>query len=241
MTFKQLSHIKTLSMNDGMLGFELRMKGGEYRIGDHLSFYPCIDIYQYSVSDANERFLKHVFYDLYEFTFMAIDIYGHDDDEKGEDIELCKDRYHYLIELLPGFNVFHFNWPKKIDEYLQINTIYRGFGTLSNCGNAALENPKIDPKAMKRMRCRGRLERLQINGLWRDCHDYITPKEEDTNDDDDNCLLIAYDDVLKGIGYPDDMLKFQAIISRYQDENTSFDSTRHYKDTDRLVYTIRMA
>lgn len=148
MSINDLSHSMTLSFDEGILGFKISKKGGEYSIGDHFLFYPCIDIYQYSVSDTSERFLKHILYDLYEFTFIAIDKYQHD--YEGEEFDQYKDRYHYLIEILPGFNVFHFNWLKKTDEYLKINTLYHGFGRLSTCGNAALDNPKIDPKAMKK-------------------------------------------------------------------------------------------
>lgn len=218
-----------------MLGFQIGQKNGEYRVGDRLSFYPCVDIYQYKVADNNERFLKHVIYDLYEFTFKAIDKYEHY--EEGEDVELWKSRYHYLIEIIPGFKVFHFNWPLKADEYLQLNTLYRGSGNLSNCGNPALQNRNIDTEAIKNIHCKGILEKIQINGLWRDCHDYT----EGTVDDENDCILISYDDILKSIGYPDDMVKFQSIIAKYEDNCTCFKSTSDCKDTDKLVYAIKMA
>jgi len=47
MSINDLSHSMTLSFDEGILGFKISKKGGEYRIGDHLLFYPCIDIYQY--------------------------------------------------------------------------------------------------------------------------------------------------------------------------------------------------
>jgi hypothetical protein len=225
----------TLSFNEGILGFKISKKGGEYRIGDHLLFYPCIDIYQYSVSDTSERFLKHILYDLYEFTFIAIDKYQHNLELEDGDHEKNKDYYHYLIEVIPGFNVFHFNWLKKTDEYLKINTLYHGFGRLSTCGNAALDNPKIDPELMKRIRCKGILERLQINGLWRDSYELITPIIETIDE------AFGYEDILKSIGYPDDMVKFRRIISKYQEDDTTIESTGQNNETNSLVYTIKMA
>ena len=241
MSINDLSHSMTLSFNEGMLGFKISKKGGEYRIGDRLLFYPCIDIYQYSVSDTSERFLKHILYDLYEFTFIAIDKYQHNLELEDGDHEKNKDYYHYLIEVIPGFNVYHFNWLKKTDEYLKINTLYHGFGRLSNCGNAALDNPKIDPKAMKSIRRKGILEKLKINGLWRDCHDYLTPIEEDVNVDAGDCRVISYEDILKSIGYPEDMVKFRRIISKYQEDDTTIESTGQNNETNSLVYTIKMA
>jgi hypothetical protein len=105
----------------------------------------------------------------------------------------------------------------------------------------ALENRNIDLKVMKSIRCKGILERLQVNGLWRDCDEYITTTEEDMNVDDDSCGVISYDDILKSIGYPDDMLKFQSIISKYQNDQSSLESTAEAEASDTLVYTIKMA
>jgi hypothetical protein len=242
MSTKDLTkNLGTICFDDGVLGFRLSKKGGEHRIGDHLLFYPCIDIYKYSVSDTNERFLKHILYDLYEFTFMAIDKYEHEDDDEDEEYDRKKDVYHYLIEILPGFNVFHFNWLKKTDEYLKINTLYHGFGRLSNYGDPVFDNPDTVPEVMKRIRCEGTLEKIQINEIWRDCHKYFPPTEEDMNVDDDEVGVIFYEDILEKIGYPGDMLKFRGYVSKYQDDQSSLESTGQNKDSGTLVYTIRMA
>ena len=233
MSTKDLSHLGTLSFNEGMLGFKIGKKGGEYRIGDHLLFYPCIDIYKYSASDTNERFLKHIIYDLYEFTFMAIDKYEHDD--KEGDLDQDNDRYHYLIEILPGFNVFHFNWLKEADDYLKINTLYHGFGRLDNYGDAALDNPDTAPEVMKRIRCEGILEKIQINGIWRDSYEHVAPIIETLD------VAFGYEDILRSMGDQDDMVKFRGYVSKYQDDQSSLESTGQNKDSDTLVYTIRMA
>ena len=231
MSTKDLTkNLGTICFDDGVLGFRLSKKGGEHRIGDHLLFYPCIDIYKYSVSDTNERFLKHILYDLYEFTFMAIDKYEHEDDDEDEEYDRKKDVYHYLIEILPGFNVFHFNWLKKTDEYLKINTLYHGFGRLSNYGDPVFDNPDTVPEVMKRIRCEGTLEKIQINEIWRAA-----------GVDDDEVGVIFYEDILEKIGYPGDMLKFRGYVSKYQDDQSSLESTGQNKDSGTLVYTIRMA
>ncbi|MBP7509282.1 MAG: hypothetical protein KA807_15825 [Prolixibacteraceae bacterium] len=227
MPTNDLSHLGTLFFNEGMLGFKLRKKGGEYRIGDSLLFYPCIDIDKYSVSDVNGHYMKHILYDIYKFTFTVIDKFEHDGE--GENI------HHYLIEVTPGFNVFHFNWTKKADEYLQMNTLYHGFGRLSTCGNPARDNPKIDPQAMKSIRFKGMLERLQVNQLWRDCIKNVPPKADKLD------CTVSYEDILEGIGYPDDMSKFRSKISKYHNDQSSLESTAQNKASESLVYGIRMA
>ncbi len=221
MIAKDLSSFKTLSCSDGMLGFELAKKGGEYRIGDHLSFYPSIYIDKYAESDTRERFLRQILYDIYEFTFIPIDQYQH---EYGAN--------HYLIETLPGFNMFHFNWIRKTDEYLKVGTLYHGFGRLSNCDNPALYNPNIDPGTMEKIRCYGILERLQVNKIWRD-YDYT--------DDPAISDAFSYDDALKRIGYPGDMVEFRRRTSHYHDVQESLESTCQASDSDMLVYTIGMS
>lgn len=62
MSVKNLSHLATISFDEGVLGFKIRKKDGESRIGDRLLFYPSIKIDKYSVSDTNNRFLKHILY-----------------------------------------------------------------------------------------------------------------------------------------------------------------------------------
>lgn len=179
-----------------------------------------------------------ILYDIYEFTFMAIDKYKRACPDEEKDNNQIKDVYHYLIEINQGFNVFNFNWIKKADEYLKINTLYRGFGRLSTCGNVALYNHNIDQEAIKRIQCTGILEKVQINWLLRDGYDYIAPKDENT--DYISGYGYCYDDILHNIGYPEDMLKFQTIISKYQDDDSSFESTGQNKSSHSLVYTIRM-
>jgi hypothetical protein len=85
------------------------------------------------------------------------------------------------------------------------------------------------------------LEKIQINEIWRDCHKYFPPTEEDMNVDDDNGGVIFYEDILEKIGYPGDMLKFRGYVSKYQDDQSSLESTGQNKDSKTLVYTIRMA
>lgn len=235
MTIKDMSHLGTLYFGEGMLGFKILKEGGEYCIGDAISFYPCVNIDKYSVSDTDQRFLNHILHDIYEFTFKVISRYEHD--YETNDVNQNRDLNHYLIELSPGFNVFHFNWTQKTGDYLKTGTLYRGFGRLSTCENPAIYNPKIDPEAMKQILCKGKLEKLQINGLWLDYAINI-PLAGSKNDDD--CGVISYDDVLESVGYPEDMVKFRTIISKYQNDQSTLESTAQNKNSDILVYSIRM-
>ncbi len=49
MSYGELSHLGTLFFNDRILGFKLRKKCDESRIGDLLLFYPSIDIDKYTI------------------------------------------------------------------------------------------------------------------------------------------------------------------------------------------------
>jgi hypothetical protein len=70
-------------------------------VGDTISFYPEIKIDPFdAIEDAVPSF-RHLLCDIYEFAFRPIEAFPNN---------LHKDCYHYLIELWPGFEVFHFNW-----------------------------------------------------------------------------------------------------------------------------------
>ena len=95
---------------------------------------------------------------------MVIDKYEHDEDDEEKAYYRKRDVYNYLIEIIPGFNVFHFNYLKKNKKYLKINTLYHGFGRFSNCGRDAVhDNPDTTSEIMKRICCKGILEKIQIN------------------------------------------------------------------------------
>ncbi len=231
MPVNDLSQMGTLFFNQGMLGFE-NVKNGKNRVGKQVMFFPCVSIDQYEKSDTKERYFRHIIYDIYEFTFKPIAKYQHNDQPEG--YYKFKDLNHYLLELSPGFNVFHFNWNKVHKEYLQIGTLYSGYGRLSTCDNPALYNPKIDPKAMKSIRCKGIIKNATVNLIWREfSENYI-----DANDGPKDA--ISYEDALTSIGYPDNELKFRVNVSSYKGKIDELSNPGHKKDSDQLVYCIKM-
>lgn len=212
-----------INFDEGILGFEMRKKGGEYRIGDHINFTPCVDIYKYTLSDTNERFLNHIIFGLYEFSFNVVKKYKHE--YEGEYFYYC------LIEIIPGLNFLHFSLTN--DEYLKVGSFYHGFGRLTTSDNASLCND-YDDKELKNIHRKGILEKIQINRIWKDGIKYITLDPEHTDD------TFSYSDILHCIGFPEEMIKFNGYISQYQDDQTSLESTGQNKDSDTLIYTIRM-
>jgi hypothetical protein len=239
MANNELSHLGTLCFDEGILGFKLIKEDGKYGIGDQLLFYPCMSVDQYSISNTKERCLKHILYDIYEFTFKPIAKYQHNDQPEG--YYKYKDLNHYLLEVLPGFNVFHFNWTKVHKDYLQIGKLYRGYGRLSTCDNPALYNPKIDAKAIKRIRCKGVLEKIQVNLICKDFgENYCADSKKVTRDAIyGEKGTISYEDALKNIGYPENELKFRVNVSMYKDKCLNLKKTLH-NGKERLVYCIKM-
>lgn len=240
MSNNDLSHLGTLFFDESMLSFKPIKKDAEYQIGHQFLFYPCMSVDQYSISDTKERFLKHILYDIYEFTFKPIAKYQNNDQPEG--YYKYKDLNHYLLEVLPGFNVFHFNWTKAYKEYLQIGTLYRGYGRLSTCDNPAVENPKIDAKAMKRMRCKGILTSIKTNLVWKEFIDNNFQDEPQVTRDAiyGEKDTIFYEDALKNIGYPDNELKFRVNVSMFKDRCSKRQTTPQ-NDNERLVYCIKMS
>jgi len=235
-----LSQLPTLWFNQGNLGFKTLKEGQELRVGDQVLLYPCISIDKYSVSDTKKRFLKHIIYDLYEFSFIPIAKYQTNDHPPG--YYKFKDINHYLIELLPGFNVFHFNWKNDYKQYLKIGTLYKGYGRLSNCDNPAIYNPNIDAKAMKNIRCKGTILKMVPNLLMKEYRKYFSDDDQKKIRKyiNDRNNTISYDDALSNAGYPENELKFNVNFSRFKDKTPSLQSTKDNKNNEILFYCIKM-
>ena len=230
-----LSHLGKLWFDDGI------KTGKKYKVGEKILFYPCADIDSFSISNNQKLFLRHVIYDIYECAFQVLAKYQGNDRPAG--YYKFKDLNHYLLEILPGFNVFHFNFTKAYSDYLQIGTIYKGYVRLSICGNPASRNPNVNAKAIKRMRCKGVLEKIQPNLIMRDFSDSFNPKKQvikrDTIYGDKG--TISYIDSLNAIGYPEDELKFRVKVSEYKNkENLTLQNTDKNKNDDMLIFCIKM-
>lgn len=67
--------MRTIHMASGMLTFNPGKVHKIFRVGDNIQFYPQIVIDQCKAVETFEPYLRHVIYDIYEFSFMPVDKY----------------------------------------------------------------------------------------------------------------------------------------------------------------------
>lgn len=239
MPTKEISQPGTLFFDEGAVGVFHTKKGDGNSVGEQLLFYPSIMIDSYSVSRTEKRIFKHILCDIYDVTFRALAKYQHNDRPSG--YYKYKDLNHYLIEVTPGFSAFHYNWTKVSEKYLQLGKLYRGYCRLTTCFNPSSDNANIDSQAIKRTRCKGFLEEIQVNQVWREYSRQMPPPKCVSRDIAyKDCGVISYEDALKYIGYPGDELKFRVKVAEYQGLRSTIKSSDKKRDSDRLVYRVRM-
>ena len=113
--------------------------------------------------------------------------------------------------------------------------MYRGLGRFSICDNPADENANVDPKAMKKIRRKGTLEKIRINLLWRDFKKNFTPEKKGGGLNKCEKETISYEDALEDVGYPSDWLKFKVNFSKYVNDGLSIKTSKKKGDSDLLV------
>ena len=210
-----------LFLDAGAVGFKYARQNSALTVGDTISFYPEIKIDQFeAIEDAVPSF-RHLLCDIYEFVFRPIEAFPNN---------LHKDCYHYLIELWPGFEVFHFNWIEKGDNYLRVNRWYKGYGRLSNCGDPSEENPHVPPKRMKAISQRARVERTIENPLSKDYFENHCPWDEG------KCY--GYEDALARLGYWDNFRKFKKEMSAHH--HLMDTASCHSTSVDSCIFRVKL-
>jgi hypothetical protein len=210
-----------LFLDAGAVGFKYACQNSGLTVGDTISFYPEIKIDQFdAIEDAVPSF-RHLLGDIYEITFRPIDAFPNN---------LHKDCYHYLIELWPGFEVFHFNWIEKGDNYLRVNRWYKGYGRLGNCGDPSEENPHVPPERMKAILQRARVERIIENPLSQDYFENHCPWDED------KCY--GYEDALARLGYWDNFQTFKKEISAHH--HLMETASCHPTSVDSCIFRVKL-
>lgn len=217
---------KKLFMASAMLAFNPGKPQRKYRVGDTIQFYPQIVIDKYKAAATAEPYLKHVIYDIYEFSFVPIDKFfnnTHDD---------C---YHYLIEIFPDFKLFCFNWTKLYKDYLAVGQRYEGYGQLRNCGDAAADNHFIPPSVMSGIYRTGKLAGITENLLWSDFGKDKTKMRKPARYGED---IYCYEDVLDGFGYDRNMEEFKTKTSVYKKMSVQHENNETPDVTSNLIFCI---
>lgn len=179
-------------------------------LGEEIKFLPCIYLDFYDPTSKNLVPLSHIISNIYEFTFKPVKKY------KNEQHKGC---YHYIIEIENNFTVFHFNWLKKYEEYLQIGQIYKGYGTLScSAGDPSTENTSIDPIAIKLITKKAVLNEIIV--------EYNVRRDE-------------IESPFSKLGYPVDFEQFKSSCSNYQPVRTLL-STKDKDVSDVIIFGVTL-
>lgn len=214
---------KQLFMDEGMIGFNNTLSRSESKVGDCISFCPCVKIDYYAESARTSPILRHIVYNIYEISFRPIQKFSNN---------LNKNCYHYLIEIIPGFILFHFNWSRKYEHYLKVGKRYQGYGRLTNCGDPSECNPFVDGTAIKSISRRAQLERILLNHIHRDYVEKLFACKEDET--------YTYECALAQLGYPHDYIKFQESLTTYGYQPKELESTALRGPCDALIYCVTL-
>jgi len=179
-------------------------------LGEEIKFLPCIYLDFYDPTSKNLVPLSHIISNIYEFTFKPVKKY------KNEQHKGC---YHYIIEIENNFTVFHFNWLKKYEEYLQLGQIYKGYGTLRcSAGDPSTENTSIDPIAIKLITKKAVLNEIIV--------EYNVRRDE-------------IESPFSKLGYPVDFEQFKSSCSNYQPVRTLL-STKDKDVSDVIIFGVTL-
>ena len=196
-----------LCMSESMLGFIRSKNNEELKVGDLISFNLSIYFDRYTETDHHAPLLKHIIYNLYEIRFRPIQRYYNDQH---------KNCYHYLIEIFPNLLLFHFNWTKQYEQYLQVGKWYEGFGNLSNCGDPSEENPFVKATNINNVKHTCRLEQILVNQIYQKCFEEWNRQTSEGPD---------YQGLLSRLGYPDKINEFRQNIDKQSVATRGIEST----------------
>jgi hypothetical protein len=122
------SKVERFFMDGGLLEFNYEKKNIFLYKGDIVEFTPTVKILHFhSGYNSGIESPIHIIDNIYEFTFMPLERYLVPRTQSSHN-----NCYHYLVNIVGMFNVFHFNFIRQYESYLKLNTIYSGFGIISN-------------------------------------------------------------------------------------------------------------
>jgi len=209
------NNVRSLFIDEIQFDYEtghILKKSFALTLGKEIIFLPCLYLDFYENTSENPVSFSHIISNIYEFTFKPVKKF------KNEQHEGC---YHYLVEIENNFTVFHFNWLKKYEEYLQLGQLYKGYGTLRcSAGDPSRENTSIDPMAIKRITKKAVLNKIIVEYNRKEWGDIETPFSK--------------------LGYPVDFERFKSSCSNYQPVRTLL-STKDKDALDHIIFKVGLS
>jgi len=191
------------------------------KLGDSLWFLPSIRLFQVEELEPGAYGFDHLAQNLYQSRFKVI--------QKFPNQSFMASRFHYLLEVLPGLILFHFNWLRDHWDYLQVGKWYQAFGMVSGGGDPAEENPQIDRQRINRVIRKGVIQEILVVHNNRN---YLSgfPPESDQG--------FSGESGLEPYGFPDDFQGLKAKLEADPPRLRKLQSTAQRDDLDVLVFAM---
>jgi hypothetical protein len=199
---------------EGAVGFEYTRQRNTCRVGDILSFCPCILIDHYVKSDRDVSCMNHVINNIYEFNFKPVSMVNFEHPDGTT-------RQHYVLEMSPGLRLFYTTREIKQNLCLEVEVWYKGYGRLSICDHRDSAYNK-SPAHMKDMLTEGKLVGISEDLLQRDFSTKFSNEVERFRYGKD---VSCDEDALEWYGYYRDLNEFKTNASTYLKNPVEFEST----------------
>ncbi|MCX5831374.1 MAG: hypothetical protein NT140_05735 [Deltaproteobacteria bacterium] len=199
---------------EGAVGFEYTRQRNTYRIGDVLSFCPCVLIDHYVKSNEDAPYMNHVINNIYEFQFKPISV-----------IQVKQSggaaRQDYVLEILPGLRLLYTGREMNKKHCLKADQWYKGYGRLFICDHRDSLNGKAS-KHVKELVAKGKLVGILNDQLQDDfSHKYANQVKQFRYGKDVYCP----EDALEWFGYYKDIDEFKKSVATYLENPVELEST----------------
>lgn len=191
------------------------------KFGDSLWFLPSIRLFQVEELEPGAYGFDHLAQNLYQSRFKVL--------WKFPNQSFMANRFHYLLEVLPGLVLFHFNWLRDHWDYLQVGKWYQAFGMVSGSGDPAEENPQIDRQRINRVIRKGVIQEILVVDKTRDYSSGFPP---------DYDQVFTGQSGLEPYGFPDDLQGLKAKLKTDPPRLRKLQSTDQRDDFDVLVFAM---
>jgi hypothetical protein len=191
------------------------------KVGDSLWFLPSIRLFEVKEVETGSYGFDHLAHNLYQTRFKVI--------QKFPNQSFRANRFHYLLEVLPGLVLFHFNWLREHWEYLQVGKWYQAFGMVSGAGDPAEENPQIDWQTIDQVIRKGVIQGILVVHNNRDYLDRFAPYTDQ---------VFSGRSGLEPYGFPDDFQGLKAKLETDPSRLRKLQSTEQRDDFNVLVFVM---
>jgi len=186
-----------LIIGDGLYFESHALKNRPISVGNTLSFIPLLGVlHHFQEGELTRPAFKNIYQNIYEFYFRPV---------KNIFNPLHPYRYDYIIKLAPDFYVYHYNWTKKYEDYLQLNKMYWGYGMLhSAVSDPSGCNPYVPGMWMKKITRTWTVKRI---GVAHDDRHYFEKKCPWVEGE-----VYTGEDYLGKLGYPHRYFQFKKKV-----------------------------